>query len=567
MNPFEPNHDFLRVYDETIIALENEPDSQVLQHRAVLALARAGALDFACAEYERYGLDKVRYHEDIMALGGRLLKDLALASTGKDRIDYARQSADKYEAAFKDSNGYYSGINAASMALVAGIPEDIVNDRARTILKTLPDTANLDKEELYFVEATRAEAHLILGEAPKAATFLRNAIFHDPLNYTAHASTLKQFRMILRARGEQIIWTQPFTPPKAAHFAGHLFTPKTEAAPSQNTLGKKKIQALKTDISEAIQSNDIGFGYGALAAGSDILIAETLLSEGAELHVILPVDPKSFQEFSVTPFGKSWSKRFHKCLAKATSVRILTETQTWPNSDLGSYASQIAMGLAVLRASTLSTGMAQMLVWDGEASLDPMSTAFDAKIWNETDREQIVIRYPGKRGPRQSLDITPASETPTDLMISLRVTPDFTLKSERRKVLAESLKSCADTHKAIAFVDDGKSFAISFNDPFEAAQCAAGIMIDDVPQEMQRKIRIGGYSGFARPENMGDQLDAAAHIARSAPPGSVFIGENFAAILNARFSQLFATEYVGTSTACHRLDAIRMFHLQRRPQD
>lgn len=401
MNSFEPSHDFLSVYDEAVAALENEPNSQVLQHRAVLALARAGALEFARSEYKRYGLDKVRHHEDIMALGGRLLKDMALARSGKDRQEYAHQSADKYEAAFRDTKGYYSGINAASMALVAGVPPAIVTDRARTILKLLPDVNALENEDLYFAEATRAEAHLILGETHKAAQILREAIFHDPLNFTAHASTLKQFRMILRARKEPLAWTAPFAPPKAAHFAGHLFSPDTEARSGQNKLNNKEIKDLRVEISEAIQTNDIGFGFGALAAGSDILIAETLLQEGAELHVVLPTNEQDFLEFSVAPFGKSWVKRFQTCLKKASSVRTLSEKQAWPDSELGSYSSQIAMGLAVMRAATLSTGMAQLLVWDGKESVDPMSTASDAKIWHETERAQISIPYLGARGKRK----------------------------------------------------------------------------------------------------------------------------------------------------------------------
>jgi len=55
-------------YESAIAALKNRPQDRNLQHKAVLSLARSGALDFAIAEYNRFGLNKVRQDEDIMAL-------------------------------------------------------------------------------------------------------------------------------------------------------------------------------------------------------------------------------------------------------------------------------------------------------------------------------------------------------------------------------------------------------------------------------------------------------------------------------------------------------------------
>jgi len=85
-------------------------------------------LNFAWAEYRRYGLDKISAHQDanllerIMGLGARLLKDLLLASSGKVAKDYALQSSEKYEAAYQVTGGFYSGINAAAMGLMGGMP-------------------------------------------------------------------------------------------------------------------------------------------------------------------------------------------------------------------------------------------------------------------------------------------------------------------------------------------------------------------------------------------------------------------------------------------------------------
>ena len=81
-------HDYIQIYEAGIAALKSRPTDIDLQHQIVLALARAGALDFAISEYERFSLAAVRGHEDIMALNGRLSKDLYLRSSGSEAVSY-----------------------------------------------------------------------------------------------------------------------------------------------------------------------------------------------------------------------------------------------------------------------------------------------------------------------------------------------------------------------------------------------------------------------------------------------------------------------------------------------
>ena len=401
MTSSTPSNDYALAYDQAIIALHGDADNAELKHQAVLALARAGSLDFALAEYKRYGLDDIRHHEDIMALGARLLKDLYLVNTGAKAKEFAQDSAQKYEAAFQDTQGYYSGINAATMSLLADVPGEIVQGRAQAILEKLPSPDDLDKESLYYIVATRAEAQLLLGDRIACVTALRRAVDHDPLNYTAHATTLKQFRMILQKREEGADWLRAFAPPKSIHFAGHMFGAVGETKADLPALSQAQIGALQIEISDTLQREDIGFGYGALAAGADILCAQALLEEGGELHVVLPVGQKVFLEKSVAPFGDVWVDRFHECLAQAASVRYVTGSDIWPNSALNCHAGQIAMGGAVMKAESLSVMPAQLLIWDGRSG--ETGTAKHAQDWQASDRAQISINYPGKRNAKSPL--------------------------------------------------------------------------------------------------------------------------------------------------------------------
>ncbi len=389
--------DNLKIYETAIRAITIADDDHSAKHKAVLALVRAGSLDFALSEYARYGLIDIRHHEDIMGLGGRLYKDLYLSHSGDAAREFARLSAEKYEEAYKDTGGYYSGINAATMSLLGGIPSEIVEMRAQRILENLPPIEKTPDTEIYFALATKAESWLLIGDIHKAQAAFRSALDYDPLNYTAHASTLKQFRMIAEAKGEAWPWLSEFVPPKAMHFAGHIYSSDGEQ-PDVPALSKAKEKILAADISDYIQENDIGFGYGALAAGVDILIAESLLEEGGELHVILPVSRAKFIQMSVAPFGNSWIRRFNTCLKRASTVTICEGDENWPDPMLQFRASLIAMGNAIRNSNELSVEAVQLLVWDGRKG--QFGTAKDAAVWLATGRPQITIDYPEKRNAK-----------------------------------------------------------------------------------------------------------------------------------------------------------------------
>ena len=394
-------HDYIQGYARSVEALSHSPGNKDFQHQAVLSLARTGSLDLALLEYERYGLDKIRNHEDIMALGGRLSKDLYLRALrhGDDANakQFAQNAAHQYEAAFQDTKGYYSGINAATMAFLADMPQDIVLGRVQAILDILPPTEKLTSQDHYFIEATRAECFILSGHIDKATDSLKSAINFDPLNYTAHAATVKQFKMILRKRGEPDDWLYIFSPPCAIHYAGHI----------ELGLSKAESESLCISVSDHLQKYDIGFGYGALAAGSDIIIAEALIQEGAELHVILPCATDIFVEHSVRPFGEEWVSRFRTCLEAARSVKNLTASENWPSLLLNQLCARIAMGQAVLKSQYFGTPAAQLLIWNGEKSRS--YTAHHAQDWEQTGKTQIILPLK-KSGPSANKTEAPAHD-------------------------------------------------------------------------------------------------------------------------------------------------------------
>lgn len=387
MYSFFSNNNFLGSLSAAQMRLRQAPQTVDLQYQVVLALARTGALDFAQREYIRYGLNN-HPHERTIALRGRLLKDLASESLGNDRRQLALKSAEAYIDAYSIDMGLYPAVNVATMLLMADEGQEEIETWCQKAEKAILASTPKSPQAAYFLAASRAEVSILRGEFHKSKEYLSKAIKNDRLNYIAHATTLKQIRAILNKIGERSDWLDDFTPPKTVHFAGHLF------GDIHNTdkLNLDRYNSQKEIISESIQSNDIGFGFGALAAGMDILIAETLLDEGGMLHVVLPGNVEQFLEHSVQPFGTGWIERFHACLESASSVTICDRVKPFSASSIN-LATDIAMGLAAFHAEWLSTTPYQLLSWAGTIDDTTGTTAKASKSWQRNGHPQINLPF------------------------------------------------------------------------------------------------------------------------------------------------------------------------------
>ena len=487
-------------YEDALGGLSENPDSLHCKHQAVLALARAGSLKLAQNEFQRYGLSEVADDEDILALRARLLKDAFLQSDATNRLDLARQSANQYQVAFDKTGGYYSGINAATMTFMAeGAPHEVMS-RSEDVLKRLPDTKSLAKEELYFVEATRAEAQLLLGQTERAEAALKTAWTHDPLNYTAHASTLRQLRLICAKQNSDSTWLDGFVPPRCAHFAGHMFA--TEQRPFNCiVLSEDDEQRLRDHVSHAIQENDIGFGYGALSAGSDILIAETLLEEGGHLHVTLPVDIEQYRSVSVTPYGESWRSRFDQCLSRAKSVSILTSDEQWPDRALNRHAAKVAMGDAILQANFLSAGKTQLLIM--QPGRKASQTGDHKNDWEKTGYDTVLIDLTTKHNSTGTLS---NDKSRSKLRIAL----------------------CVSTDPVAHRCDSVQEAA------FKAIELQAG---------SSAPVEIGVHC--AHRSEFESVAEIAQELAKNSVPGGILVSDTFASLLAIEAEDAFASNYVG----------------------
>jgi MAP3K TRAFs-binding domain len=358
----------------------------------ITALARAGALDQAWHLFRQGGFAERADDPAALAVKGRLLKDRGLLLAGEPRRQKLIEAADAYAAAHALAPMPYLAINVATLCLLSG-QQSRAEHTAREVLALLTSSQS-QAETPYWLSATKAEALLLLDETDKAATALAEARAASPDNFADQASTVRQLGLILSAKRGDLAWLAPHRPPHCLHYSGHLAV--AEQSP-----------VLAEVIGDWLALRKIGAGFGALAAGADILIAEALLSRGAELHVVLPVRTADFIEQSVRPYGLGWVPRFEACLAAATSLRE-TSTVTGPYEPLAtSLAADMAMGHTVMQARQWETSALQLLIADrGEGSFgEGTATARDGAIWQGLGREQHMIRAP------RETNVAPSMET------------------------------------------------------------------------------------------------------------------------------------------------------------
>ena len=505
---------------------------------AIIAHARAGALDQAWRLFESAGVQGRQDDPAILHLRGRLLKDGALRAFGSERLALYGASAKAYELSAALRPATYPLINAAALSLLAGDVE-----RGRELAGKVLDLINADPDEPetpYYAAATRSEALLLINREPEARAAFAEAVVLAPRAWEDHASTLRQFALILEAQGKSPAWLDAYRPPRSLHFGGHMsFDPEVV-----------RREHLDEKIAAVLEEENVGFGYGALAAGADIIIAEALLERGAELHAVLPGGVESFASMSVDPLGKAWRKRFDAVLARAETVRSVRPLGTPPDRMTIALADEIAMGAAVMNARRLESRAVQLLVLDQGASASPETEAANGHSrWAEAGWRQRIItaaREALPAGPPPPLPSRPHTRL---ALLAIGCGPAGEELGERLGDLKERLRQAAPPIVPAYFT--GGQVVLAYGEVADAARAALSIgmaMAGGAP------LGIGGHYGIADPIDdpfsggprlAGEPVELAGAAAASAPPGSICVTDDFAAALAASNVDDVCSELIG----------------------
>jgi CRP-like cAMP-binding protein len=351
-------------------------------------------------------LEEAQLVEDLAALHARLLKEQAFEATRPaDRRKQALASFQAYNGLFEHKQGYYPGVNAATMALIAGEAATARQIAARLVASLRADASD------YWPLATLAEALLIAGNEAEAKKTLAKAGAAKGADDGAKASTILQFRRLAEVLDADMeVFVNALNPRNVAVFSGHMFR-GTELDESQQQATELEI---RKRAEELFTGHNVGVVYGALACGADIILAETALKMGAEFDAVLPFATERFIEMSVRigdPPGEpgKWEKRFRAILDQGARSLTIMDPVDPIDRDLDGYffyGFRYAAGCALQRATMLQTRCRLVVVSD---DTEPDNVAGANRVfrdWRGHGRLFDLIPYPHRRPPRPSRERT-----------------------------------------------------------------------------------------------------------------------------------------------------------------
>lgn len=555
--------DLIATYDLAQTALAKD-GGLAAAYLLVLALARMGDTAAARAHYAARGLDLAR-DVDSRALGARLAKDAAEVLSGAERARAFAEASAAYASIHDETGDAFPGINAASLALLAGDAE-AARARATQLLSGLPEPSD------FWGAATRTEALLLLGRDAEAADAIRAALALPGSNPGARSTTARQFELLARGAGldpDRLV-RDALQAPVTLFYCGHMFL--ADAAVETELAGR---------IDAVLDETPVAVAYGALACGTDIVVAERLLARGAELNVVLPFPADQFAALSVDPGGAAWRARFDAALAAATSIDIAS-----PIGDIGdpaafSYSSNIAMGLTRLRARQIGGPARLLAVWDGAAARGVAGTAVDVAAWQAAGGEAIVLGADSldRRLDRPKLPAAYDGPARAVMAVVFADVPGFARLTE-----VELPRFWRDVMGTVARVLDVHADAIkcrnSWGDALFAVvegSAVAAELVLSLQESLARlgtgaTLRVGVHYGamFATPDPItgqptfyGCEVARAARIEPVTPVGQVYVTESFAAALAMAAPDTYACRYVGRVALAKDYGTFPMYRLSR----
>ena len=399
------------------------------------------------------------------------------------------------------------------------------------------------------------------------------------------SGTRKQLALIANPRQAEYI-LGPLQPPSVIHFCGHMMS-------ADNHSGRLKPMdeaRVARHIDHYLSNQPVGFGFGSLASGADILIAESLIQSGADLHVVLPFNIEEFREISVAPAGTHWLRRFEHCLDHATAVSYATEGAYLGDIHLFHLASRMAMGLAIQKSGDLVTSIHQLAIWDGENSPGPAGTAADIRYWQGKNLDSTLLASDGTgyvNSPpspvRETAPTTRGARRPHAMLFGdikgFSKLPDACLPAFVELVLG-AMNQVLDTHESSINSRNtwGDGLFVVFKDAVCAAECALDLQVainelplSDYALPETLALRLGIHFGpvyemqdpiLKRPNFFGADVSKAARIEPITPVGEVYVTRQMAAELALNNDRRFVTEYVGRVSTAKNYGEFPMYWLR-----
>jgi class 3 adenylate cyclase/tetratricopeptide (TPR) repeat protein len=591
----------LAAYDVAAEGLLHFDQDVRLRQLHALALARCGAIEKANAELKLLYNEGYR-DEETLGILASTHKNMALATSDLAmETRHLAQAFAYYAEAYKLSGEYYSGINAATMAVLLGDKsraEALARD-VQGICQRERNETKTNRSDIYWLTATQGEAALILGDYDGAEECYEKAMQLAGKAWGNRQTSLRQARLLVSAlAGDRERVERWFRIPRVVVFVGHMIDQPGRALP-------RFPPQLEPTVSAAIRDRlgglDAGFGYASAACGSDILFHEAMLELGGEIKVCLPYNRADFVTDSVDIVpGTDWSSRFDKILARDPNIQVVSPERLYGRSIVYGYANRILQGLASERADQLGVELIYLAVWDKKPGDGPHGTASTVKQWRSPGNRIEIIdlakilrrncpqvsssaiaRPRSRHSPKTGSEFSPEIVSMlfadakgfsklSEQQVPLFVRHFWGLVREMLASTSHAPINCNTWGDALYFVfskvRDAGHFALDLSERVSNADWLAR----GLPPEMA--LRIGLHTGpayacidpvTARKTYIGAQVSRAARIEPITPPGAIYVSQHFAALAKADQVTEFHCDYVGQTSMAKGYGTYPLYVLRR----
>jgi class 3 adenylate cyclase len=584
----------LLAYDVVNEVLTEWPDDLRLRQLQGLALARSGATARANAVLEKLRAEG-QADEETLGMLGRTYKDLAAnAHSAAQRGKFLKRAAETYAEAYRETGGYWTGINAATMNLLVGKTE-----HARDLAGKVRAQCLLEVKEpggdSYWELAALGEAALICRDLSQAGEWYSRAAMEGKNRYGDISSSRRNARLVLKHWNEDPDWIDKYLRvPNVVVFAGHMIDRPDRKTPR---FPKELESAVAKEIQQKIEKLKPGFGFSSAACGSDILFLEAMLDRGGEISVVLPYNEQEFIADSVDFIPNSdWRTRFERVLARA--ARVLTASNQ--RLDVGGisyeFCNQLLLGLATIRARQLDTTLVPMAVWDGMSGDGPGGTASAIDSWRALAHNPTIIdleKLEGRAPSRPKYLGVDGAAPPTGsdgfrsriAAILFADAVGFSKLSEQEVPRFVQYFLGAIARLSEEFVDkiiakntwgDGLYFVFSDVDlagkfALELADLVATTKWEEkgLPAGLNLRIALHGGPVYEFDDPItGNRSCSGTHVNRAArvepitPPGQVYASEAFAALAAAQRTRDFTCDYVGETPMAKGYGTLPTYHVR-----
>ncbi|MGI0492798.1 TRAFs-binding domain-containing protein [Alkalinema pantanalense CENA528] len=597
----------LMAYDALAEGLRYWPQDLRLQQLLALALARSGSTVTANQLLVQL-VESGQEDEETIGLLARTHKDLWQQATDPTiatlQLGLAYQ---RYQQAYQQSRSVWTGINAATLALVKGdlTQAQTLAQQVRSVCLGQLSAPEKRSGQDYWRLATLGEAALILGDCAEAEDFYGQAAtigqgrFGDLSSSRRNAVLLAEVLGLDTDRVKQ--W---FQIPKVVVFCGHMLDRPDRPQPRFPAALESVVYRA---ILERLQKMEVQLGYAPAACGADILFLEAMRELKGELHIVLPCNREQFIQDSVDliPSG-DWGDRFDRLMQDATELVIASGNRLEENDVVYEYSHRLLYGLAKIRADQLGTELIPLAVWDGKPGDGPGGTASTVANWRRwTDHVEVIdlaaILREHQSAPPIALGTAP-TPTPTALPVATAgiATCDISSREIRALLFADVVNFShleENQHGPFAQYFWGAIAALSEQYPilmkntwgdalyfvfptvqqageFALALCDLVQSIDWSTKSLPAglNLRIALHAGpvertvdpiTGQLNYVGMHVSHTARIEPITPPGKVYASQAFAAIAASEDLRQFTCDYVGQMPWAKRYGTFPTYHVRR----